>query len=111
MEPFNIRINYNAQELTLTILPNTDMQFTIVYFGGVLGVVQYLGHSWVLMDRNSIPESGLPEYKMGYKNSRTEIELTTEVVNYLGIKINSFLSTNSSEPVKTVPAHRRKIRD
>jgi len=111
MEPFNIRITYNARELTLTILPITEMQFTIVYFGGVLGAVQCLGKSWKLMDRNSIPESGLPEYKTGYKNSRTEIELTTEVVDYLGIKITNYLSTNNSEPEKTVPAHRRKIRE
>jgi hypothetical protein len=111
MEPFNIRINYNSQELTLTILPNTDRRFTIVYFGGVLGAVRQLGDSWQLMDFHSIPESGLPEYRSGHKNSRTEIELTSEVANYIGLKIEEFLSDSINDPRKTVPAHRRKIRD
>jgi hypothetical protein len=111
MEPFNIRINYNAQELTLTILPETDRRFTIVYFGGVLGAVQNTSDIWELIDTRSIPDSGLPEYRTGYKNSRTEIELTAEVAQYIGIKIAAFLADAINELPRTAPAHRRKIRD
>jgi hypothetical protein len=111
MEPFNIRINYNAREVTLTILPETDRRFTIVYFGGVLGAVQNIGDIWELIDPRFIPDSGLPDYRMGYKNSRTEIELTAEVAQYIGIKIAAFLSDSINELPKTAPPHRRKIRD
>ena len=111
MEPFNIRINYNAQELTLTVLPETEMRFTIVYFGGVLGAVQNVHNTWRLIDLRSVPESGLPEYRSGYKNSRIEINLTTEVAEYIGKKIEEFLSDAINEPRKGLPAHRRKIKD
>jgi hypothetical protein len=111
MEPFNIRIKYNAQDVTLTILPEADLLFTVVYFGGVLGAIQKLGHDWKLIDHRNIPKTGLPGYKMGYKNSGIAIELTTDVANQVGYKIEQLLLANTQEPLRAVPAHLRRIKD
>lgn len=111
MEPFNIRIKYNAQDVTLTILPEADMLFTVVYFGGVLGAIQKLGQDWKLIEQQNIPGAGLPGYKTGYKNSRVEIELTADVANKVGTKIEQSLSAITHDPLKAVPAHLRRIKD
>ena len=111
MEPFNIRIKYNAQDVTLTILPEADLLFTVVYFGGVLGAIQKLGQDWKLIDHKRIPGTGLPSYKTGYKNSGMAIEMTTDVANKVGAKIEQSLTTNMHESLRTVPAHLRRIKD
>ena len=110
MEPFNIRINYNTRDLTFTILPDVDMLFTIVYFGGVLGAIQKLNNDWVIIDHSATPTSGLPRYKSDHKNSRIEVTLTPEVITQVGNKIDR-LMIGLDDPKPGSSAHLRRIKD
>jgi hypothetical protein len=111
MEPFNIRILYKGKEVTLTILPENNMIFTIVYFGGVLGAIQKNGAEWKLLNGEINSESGLPGYRTCHNNSRTEIEFNNHVAEDIGIKIDQVVSGALFDPRKPIPAHRRRIKD
>jgi hypothetical protein len=110
MEPFNIRINYNTRDLTFTILPDANMLFTIVYFGGVLGAIQKLENDWIIIDQSATPASGLPRYKSDHKNLRVEATLTPDVVTQVGNKIDRLMiGLDGHKPSST--AHLRRIKD
>jgi hypothetical protein len=110
MEPFNIRINYNTRDLTFTILPDDNMLFTIVYFGGVLCAIQKQEDDWVIIDQSATPTSGLPRYKSDHKNSRIEPTLTPDVLTQVGNKIDRLMIGLDDHKASST-AHLRRIKD
>jgi hypothetical protein len=90
MEPFNIRISYGTNEVTLTILPDDEGYYKVIYFGGILGAVCYDGKDWDLVERDKISAGDLPLYEPGPVGERIEIELTDHVVDRIGWEINLY---------------------
>ena len=93
MEPFNIKIKYHSNEITLTILPAENNIFKIIYFGGILGAVQLDHEEWYFRPIEEIEAGSLPYYTPGKEGSHIEIELTEFVVEQIGAEISEYLET------------------
>jgi len=91
MEPFNIRINYGSNEVTLTILPSDNSVFKIVYYGGILGGIRKNADEWEPVGRDEIGGEDLPLYQPKHGDERINVELTEQVVDRIGDEIDFHL--------------------
>jgi hypothetical protein len=91
MEPFNIRISYQEQELTLTILPADKRDFKIVYYNGILAGVRKNKRGWVLIPQKEVAGEELPLYEPKHGDDRVELELSAEVIGSIGREIELYL--------------------
>ena len=89
MKPYNIKISYGKDEVTLTILPSGEY-YKVIYYGGILGGVCFDGKDWDLLDADQIIAGDLPLYEPGRVGERIEIELTDHVVERIGWEINLY---------------------
>jgi hypothetical protein len=90
MSPFNIKIVYGSNEVTLTVLPTENDYYKIIYFGGILGAVCYDGQDWDLISKEHIDAGDLPFYQPGAIGERIEIELNDQVVDRIGWEIKLY---------------------
>ncbi|TKC09964.1 hypothetical protein FA048_07065 [Pedobacter polaris] len=92
MEPFNIKINHNQQEITLTILPEKDY-FKIVYFGAIVGAIKQLDHDWELVAEDEIEPGILPlyDYKQSYSDDQPKVVLNLPEINQIAGEIENVI--------------------
>lgn len=91
MKPFNIRISYGRQQLTLTILPVADDVFKIIYYNGILGGVKKQGKQWELLSLDEVTGEDLPLHEPKHGEDRIEIELTEQIADRIGAEIELYL--------------------
>jgi len=91
MEPFNIRIPNNDEEVTLTILPEQDY-FKIIYFGGILGAIKEFEGAWELLPEEEIAAGDLPfyDYKHGV-DDQPKLELNLPKINQIAAQIENVI--------------------
>ncbi|WP_432712650.1 hypothetical protein [Pedobacter sp.] len=89
MEPFNIRVGFGKNEVTLTILPTEEGYYKVIYYGGILGAIQYLKDtdSWEQVPPEDVIAGDLPLYRPDLEEERTEIELTEQMIEEIGEEI------------------------
>jgi hypothetical protein len=95
MQPFNIKIPVQNEEVTITILPTDQEYFKVVYYGHVLGAIHYDKNinKWSLVDPSEIIVGDLPPYTGIIEEDRVEIELNSETIVKIGqevLKSHSF---------------------
>lgn len=75
MGPFNIKIVHKDLEITLTILPDVQRYYSVIYFGGVIGAVKYNNKEkcWKWLSADQIHLGNLPLYKPEKNNNRPEL--------------------------------------
>lgn len=88
MEPFNIKIGYGRKEVTLTVLPVPEGYFKIIYYGAILGAVQFEGEDWVLVPADEVVAGGLPLYEPGRNGDKIEIDLSEYTIEQIGREID-----------------------
>jgi hypothetical protein len=91
MEPFNIHIQHNDEEVTLTVLPEKDY-FKLIYFGGIIGAIRESEGEWELLEEEEIEAGGLPlfEYKNGI-NDEQKFELNLPKINQIAAQIENVI--------------------
>lgn len=91
MKPFNIQIQHNNEEVTLTILPEHDY-YKIVYFGGIIGAIKELNGQWELLAEEEIDAGSLPfyDYKHGV-DDQPKLELHLPLVNQISGQIENVI--------------------
>ena len=89
MEPFNVKISIDQTEVTLTILPTEENYFKVVYYGGVLGAVDYdqKSKNWKLVAPEKVTTGDLPPYSNVLDQNRVEIVLDSVTIVKIGIEI------------------------
>ncbi len=89
MEPFNIHIQNNDDEVTLTVLPEQDY-YKIVYFGGIIGAIKEFDGGWELLAEDEIEAGGLPfyDFKHGVDN-QPKLELNLPKINQIAAEIEN----------------------
>jgi len=107
MEPFNIKIQYQNTEVTLTLLPGVDDHYLIVYYGGILSGVYKVNGDWKLSDSESISIDNLPVYRPSLQKNRIELVLTDQIAAAIGKRIEEHLENHT----RKIPGHLRSIRD
>lgn len=90
MEPFNIKIGYGKNEVTLTILPTEHGYYKVIYFGGILGAVHHHPEGWQLVPPEEVIAGDLPLYESDLSHERIEVVLNEHTVEKIGEEINYF---------------------
>ena len=91
MDPFNIKLRYGRNELTLTILPAEEGIFKIIYYGAILGAVIKQDHDWDLIPYDELSAGDLPFYTPNSEDERVEIELNEQIADRIGEEIDLHL--------------------
>jgi hypothetical protein len=91
MDPFNIKIKYGTQEVTLTILPTEEEYYKVIYYGAILGAVCFDGEHWDQVPLEQIAAGDLPFYEPGSNGDRVEIEMTDYVIDRIGEEIDLYV--------------------
>lgn len=107
MEPFNIKIQYQNNEVTLTLLHGVDDHYLIVYYGGILGGVDKVDGDWKWSDPESIVMDNLPVYRPSPQKNRIELVLTDQIAAAIGKRVEEHLENHT----RKIPGHLRSIRD
>ncbi|MFI5452939.1 hypothetical protein ACHMWN_12370 [Pedobacter sp. UC225_61] len=91
MEPFNIHIQHNGEEITLTVLPEKDY-FKLIYFGAIIGAIKETEGEWELLEEDEIEPGALPlfEYKNG-GHEQLKFELNLPKINQIAAEIENFI--------------------
>lgn len=90
MKPYNIKISYGTNEVTLTILPTNEGYYKVIYYGGILGAVFFDGKDWDSVANDHIVQGDLPFYEAGRIGERIEIELSDHVIERIGWEIHLY---------------------
>jgi len=98
MEPFNIKVGFGENEVTLTILP-TENFYKVVYYGGILGAIKYENDTdgWELMSREEYTAGDLPFYTQELNSDRLEFVLDDNMVDHIGEEIENKLYDPEAE--------------
>lgn len=92
MEPFNIKIGYGANEVTLTILPAADEGcYKVIYFGGIVGAIRTGVDCWELIPEEELIAGELPFYKHDLNSGRINVVLNESTVDEIGEEIDLLL--------------------
>ncbi|SFH02064.1 hypothetical protein [Pedobacter insulae] len=91
MEPFNIRIQQNDKDVTLTVLPEGNY-FKLIYFGGIIGAIRESNGAWELLPEEEIEPGGLPfyDYKKGLID-QPELTLNLPKINQIAAEIENII--------------------
>lgn len=92
MEPFNIRIQSQSKETTLTILPIDENGFKVIYNGAVLGAVQKNADTWLALPDEEVEVGDLPLYKVKFGEDSSDIELNEATVAQIGAEIEAVIN-------------------
>ena len=92
MDAFNIKIETEEKEITLTILPKDD-EYRIIYFGGIIGALTINGENYTFIDPEDLEAGDLPlyEYKKG-EITEDEFRLNNSRIHQIFEKIREFIS-------------------
>lgn len=95
MEPFNIKVGYGDNEVTLTILPTKEGYYKVIYYGGILGAIHYMNDTdgWEVVPAEEVITGDLPLYEPDLTGERLEIVLNDETVDAIGDEITLALNT------------------
>jgi hypothetical protein len=111
MVPVNIKIQYQAKEVTLTVIAEDGALYRLLYYGGILGAVERSNNIWILSDPSKVPSGDLPQYRKAHQNNRVELALDNEVANQIGRKIEDHLLRQGEKLPVPSPTHLRSIRE
>ena len=93
MDPFNIRIKNQEQDITLTVLPGENECYKIIYYAAVLTAVQKTqGEDWMIVSKDDIEAGDLPFYIHTNDGERLEPTLDREFILAVGSAIDTELS-------------------
>ena len=87
MEPFNIRIEREGQEVTLTILPTDDGYYKVIYYGGILGAVTK-SNNWSKVPDEEVIAGELPLYHHVDEDDRLELVFDETLSQDIGEEID-----------------------
>jgi hypothetical protein len=91
MKPFNIKVGYGDNEVTLTILPENKKQYKVIYYGAVLGAVRLDEHNcWEQVPEDEVEVGDLPPFEPDYKDDRLEFVLNDDTAEDIGIEISNY---------------------
>jgi hypothetical protein len=85
MEPFNIKICYGDNDVTLTILPMPDNQYKVIYYGAILGALKHETDTWEVIPPDDLEAGDLPFYQ--HNSDNINIILDAPTVGGIGHEI------------------------
>lgn len=89
MEPFNIQIDADSNQITLTLLPTNEGYVKVIYYGGILGAISFNKQlkEWTLVPPNEVEAGDLPPYSEKMEEDHVKIELDSETIVKIGQQI------------------------
>jgi hypothetical protein len=89
MESFNIKVGFGEDEVVLTILPTTERQYLVTYFGGIIGAVKLDSdeEQWEQVPDEEVVAGDLPFYSPDLNADRLNFVLCEHTANLIGEEI------------------------
>ncbi len=99
MEPFNIKIGFGENEVTLTILPAEEGYYKVIYYGGILGAIRYENDTdgWEIVPEDEYTAGDLPLYEYTLNSDRLNFVLDENTVDHIGDEISNALHDPDGE--------------
>jgi hypothetical protein len=90
MDPFNIKIEREGQEVTLTILPTDDGYYKVIYYGGILGAITKddQANTWSQVPEDEIIAGELPLYHHIDEDGRLQLVFNEILAQDIGREID-----------------------
>lgn len=91
MDPFNIIINVNGEQIDLNIHPQEAGTYKIVFLGALLGEI-FMGsggENWEVMTAEELEPRGRPIYEYDENSGHEDILLDDAIVQEIGRKISN----------------------
>lgn len=94
MKPFNINIGFGEKEVTLTILPEQEGYYKVLYYGEIVGAVRIEidGEGWEQVPEEEIASGNLPQYHPDLNRERLDFVLCEHTIKEIGEEINAALN-------------------
>ncbi|RZK76789.1 MAG: hypothetical protein EOO92_14040 [Pedobacter sp.] len=90
MEPFNVKIGYGSNEVTLTILPAGENYYKVIYYGAIIGAVKYDIDSWELVPLEEVEAGDLPFYRHDVNSGKVNVVMNEATADEIGEEINHY---------------------
>ena len=97
MEAFNIKIQYQNQGVTITILLTDEGYYKVIYFGGILGAVKKRedNEKWEKVPDEDIIAGELPLYRHDHAD-RLDVILDDSTAMAIGKEIEKEIDTTEA---------------
>ena len=89
MEPFNMVINADSEQIELHIHPQESRTYKIVYLGALIGEI-FLGsdgETWQALTADELQPGGFPVYEFDETSGHQDILLNEDTVQEIGRRI------------------------
>lgn len=95
MKPFNIRIRYGSEEITLAVIPVENGDFRIVYYNTILAGMKKNNNEWCLLTPEEVAGGDFPLYEPKIGEDRIIIDLTDQFTERIAEEIDLYLEDPS----------------
>lgn len=94
MKPFNISIGFGEKEVTLTILPEPEGYYKVLYYGEIVGAIRPEGDAegWEQIADEEIALGDLPQYQPDLSRERLDFVLCEHTIKEIGEEITAALN-------------------
>lgn len=96
MNPFNIKVRYNGQTITFTVLPEKKDHFKIIYFGAILAEIRLNHGSWGSVPIQDAGSTNLPLFQAGRQHAPEDFEWNEQMGKLVAAEIARFRAELSS---------------
>jgi len=94
MKPFNVSIGFGEKEVTLTILPEPEGYYKVLYYGEIVGAIkpEQDGEGWEQVPDEEISAGNLPPYQPDLTLERLDFVLCEHTIKQIGEEISASLN-------------------
>lgn len=96
MDPFNIVINYQNEQVDLNIHPEAGDKYKIVFHGGLVGEMYWTDDGWQAVSANELYGGGYPIDVYDETSGHADLLLDEGVVVRIGQQLDRFLGRDFS---------------
>lgn len=91
MDPFNIVIKAQSEQIDLNIHPQDGANFKVVYHGGLVGEMFLDNGKWEAVSADDLDTGGYPVYEYDETSGHADILLDQRVIAEIGRELDRVL--------------------
>jgi len=95
MDPFNIVIKAQNEQIDLNIHPQDGANFKVVYHGGLVGEMFLDNGNWQAVSADDLDSAGYPVYEYDENSGHADILLDQQVIADIGRELDRVLGRSS----------------
>lgn len=96
MDPFNIVVNYQNEQVDLNIHPQAGERYKILFHGGLVGEMYRTDDRWQAVSANGLDGGGYPLDEYDETSGHADLLLDEDVVLRIGEQLDQILGKDLS---------------